>query len=248
MAGDDLRGAGAGGGISRRGLDRASAPGPFGIVGNLLPGERVVALIGFMKEKVSEILGPWRIVEMEGDDPNEEDGGVPAFIRFDPDHRGEFAFGCVEGAVDHRLLEREGKPGVEWTWEGNDERDHVSGRGWAVLDWDGLLKGMFFFHQGTETDFVAKRVGAQKSGASGIGGAPLATARQGQFLAFIHTYTKLNGRPPSEADMQRHFQVSPPSVHDMILMLEKKGFIERTPRAARSIRLLVPPERLPELE
>ena len=71
------------------------------------------------------------------------------------------------------------------------------------------------------------------------------TARQGQYLSFIHDYTKINGQPPAEADMQRYFKVSPPAVHDMIVMLEMKGLIERTPGMARSIRLLLPPDKLP---
>lgn len=74
------------------------------------------------------------------------------------------------------------------------------------------------------------------------------THRQGQYLGFIHYYTKLNGQPPSEAEMQQRFQVSPPAVHDMIVMLEKKGFIARTPGMARSIKVLLPREKLPELE
>jgi SOS-response transcriptional repressor LexA len=71
---------------------------------------------------------------------------------------------------------------------------------------------------------------------------------QGQYLAFIHLYTQLNGQAPGELDMQRHFRVSPPSVHGMILMLERKGLISRTPGAARSVRVLVPKEKLPELK
>jgi len=73
-------------------------------------------------------------------------------------------------------------------------------------------------------------------------------ARQGQFLAFIHSYTQLNGQPPAEGDMQRHFKVGPPAVDDMILILEKKGLIARTPGTARSIRVLLPREQLPDLE
>jgi len=72
--------------------------------------------------------------------------------------------------------------------------------------------------------------------------------KQGQYLAFIHLYGKLYKCAPSEADIQWHFRVSPPSVHDMILRLEANGLIERTPGAARSIRLLVPPEELPDLK
>ena len=49
------------------------------------------------------------------------------------------------------------------------------------------------------------------------------TSRQGQFLSFIHHYIQVNGQPPSEGDMQRHFGVTPPSIHQMILTLEKRG-------------------------
>ena len=51
------------------------------------------------------------------------------------------------------------------------------------------------------------------------------TARQGQYLAFIDAYTRVHGRPPAETDMQRHFQLSPPSVHQMVLTLERLGHI-----------------------
>jgi SOS-response transcriptional repressor LexA len=73
------------------------------------------------------------------------------------------------------------------------------------------------------------------------------TDRQGQYLAFIDAYTRVHGRPPAETDMQRHFQVSPPSVHQMILTLERAGLIRRQPRVARSIEVLVAPEGLPLL-
>jgi Mn-dependent DtxR family transcriptional regulator len=74
------------------------------------------------------------------------------------------------------------------------------------------------------------------------------TQHQGQYLAFIFYYTKIHGRAPAEADMQKYFKVSPPSVHQMILTLEARRLIERTPGQARSIRLLVEREDLPDLE
>jgi len=74
------------------------------------------------------------------------------------------------------------------------------------------------------------------------------TDKQGQYLAFIYYYTKVNGQPPAEADMQRYFRVTPPSVHQMALTLEANGFIERIPGQGRSIRLLIPREQLPDLE
>ncbi len=74
------------------------------------------------------------------------------------------------------------------------------------------------------------------------------TPRQGQYLAFIYYYTKIHMVPPAETDMQRYFRVSPPAVHDMVLMLERHGFISREPGKPRSIRLLLSRAELPDLE
>jgi repressor LexA len=74
------------------------------------------------------------------------------------------------------------------------------------------------------------------------------TPRQGQYLAFIYYYTKIHGVPPAEADMQRYFRVSPPAVHEMVLTLERQGFISREPGKPRSIRLLLSRAELPDLE
>jgi repressor LexA len=52
---------------------------------------------------------------------------------------------------------------------------------------------------------------------------PRYTDKQGQYLAFIYYYSKMNGRAPSEADMQKYFKVTPPSVHQMVVTLEAKG-------------------------
>jgi len=71
------------------------------------------------------------------------------------------------------------------------------------------------------------------------------TYKQGQYLAYIHLFTKLHRQPPSESEMQQHFGVTPPSVHQMILTLEKRGLISRIPWTARS---LVPQQELPDLD
>jgi DNA-binding MarR family transcriptional regulator len=82
---------------------------------------------------------------------------------------------------------------------------------------------------------------SQKSGA-------LLTEKQGHYLAFIYTYSHMFGRPPAEADIQRHFRVSAPSVHQMIVTLERNGFIKRQPGVPRSIDILLPADNLPILE
>lgn len=74
------------------------------------------------------------------------------------------------------------------------------------------------------------------------------TEKQGHYLAFIYVYAHIFRRAPAEADMQRHFGVTPPSVHQMILGLERNRLITRQPGVARSINLLVPPEDLPILD
>ena len=73
------------------------------------------------------------------------------------------------------------------------------------------------------------------------------TPKQGQYLAYIHLYTRLHRRPPAETDIQEYFRVSPPSVHQMVLSLERAGLIKRLPRTPRTIEVLVDPKDLPEL-
>jgi DNA-binding MarR family transcriptional regulator len=77
---------------------------------------------------------------------------------------------------------------------------------------------------------------------------PAFTAKQGQYLAFIHNYTKIHRCPPAESDLQYYFGVSAPAIHDMIKTLERNGLLEKQPGQARSIRLLVAPEYLPRLK
>jgi Mn-dependent DtxR family transcriptional regulator len=77
--------------------------------------------------------------------------------------------------------------------------------------------------------------------------APRFTPKPGQYLAFIYAYRRVLGRPPAEADLQRHFGVSPPSVYPMILTLERAGLIRRRPGVARSIEVRIAPEALPVL-
>jgi DNA-binding MarR family transcriptional regulator len=89
---------------------------------------------------------------------------------------------------------------------------------------------------------------SQKSGSARRRGPHRFTEKQGQYLAFIYVYAHMFGQAPAEADMQRHFRVTPPSIHQMVLGLERDGLISRQPGVARSINILVPPEDLPILD
>jgi hypothetical protein len=106
-----------------------------------------------------------------------------------------------------------------------------------------------------QDETAAKEEAAQLAGK--IGAAPVRprrrrppvpfTSKQGKYLAFIHHYVGKFGCSPAEADVQRHFLVSAPTVNQMIQRLERLGLIARTPGQARSIRLLVPRELIPPL-
>jgi len=104
----------------------------------------------------SLFIGRWRIVSMsawgQGFIDEEEEG----CIEFGDKDQGQFHFGYVHGQMDCRGATRDGEPAVEWTWDGNDEMDPAQGRGWAVLKGD-ELHGMIFFHQGDDSEFVAKK-------------------------------------------------------------------------------------------
>jgi hypothetical protein len=65
----------------------------------------------------------------------------PGFIEFDEDGLGGLGFIAVTGELDCRDADRDGRPGVEFSWQGSDEGDDVSGRGWAALNPDGTLEG-----------------------------------------------------------------------------------------------------------
>jgi hypothetical protein len=102
-------------------------------------------------------LGSWKITTMELWARNAIDVLGPAFITFEDDSMGEFRFIAVRGWMDCRFARRDGKHLVEFSWQGKDERDEASGRGWAVLEEDGTMAGRIYFHQGDDSAFVAIR-------------------------------------------------------------------------------------------
>ncbi len=103
------------------------------------------------------LTGTWRIVEMDLWDREDIDLIGPGFIEFSKDRAGQFRFIAVEGWMDCHPRQHDGRPCVEFTWDGNDEGDHVHGRGWAELEDDGSLSGHFYFHLGDDSGFRGVR-------------------------------------------------------------------------------------------
>lgn len=81
----------------------------------------------------------------------------PAFIEFGTHGSGRFRFIAVQGWMDCRYGQRDGHSYVEFTWDGDDEGDRASGRGWAVLDRDGSLRGHIYLHLPDDSEFRAVR-------------------------------------------------------------------------------------------
>jgi len=56
------------------------------------------------------------------------------------------------------------------------------------------------------------------------------------------------GVAPSHADLQRFFNLTPPSVNSMLIRLEQREFIRRIARKARAIEITRPPDSIPPIE
>jgi hypothetical protein len=82
---------------------------------------------------------------------------VPGHFTFADEQGGEFQFGMVVGWMDCRYHMERGR--VEFSWEGTDDADDASGRGWAELDGD-QLRGRIFIHMGDDSGFVAVKQAA----------------------------------------------------------------------------------------
>jgi hypothetical protein len=102
------------------------------------------------------LTGRWRILEMDLWDQEAIDLVGPGFIEFKRGGTGQFGLIAVRGSLDWRTTRRDGRSAVEFSWDGDDEGDRVSGRGWAVLVDDAALVGHLFFHMGDDSGFRAE--------------------------------------------------------------------------------------------
>ncbi len=108
-----------------------------------------------MARKANPFLGRWRIVEMEQWDREYIDLVVPGYIQFEKSNLGSFQFGTVQGGLDCRLETIEGRVRIEFSWEGMNDNDPGSGRGWAELRDPGLY-GRLYIHCGDDSWFKAR--------------------------------------------------------------------------------------------
>jgi len=100
-----------------------------------------------------QLIGRWRIVEADTWDRGYLDLVEPAYIRFDEDGHGEFAFGVVTAGMSLEYSRRI----VYFTWYGSDEGDEVSGSGSAELDDDGTIEIELSFDNGDDATLRGRR-------------------------------------------------------------------------------------------
>jgi len=104
-----------------------------------------------------DFTGTWHIYEMELWDEDYFNMDVQAYIMIEPDNIGHFQFGLVYGDIDGRIVEYADGKRFEFTWEGNEECDHVFGSGWVKIRQKDILEGEFRFHLGDSSTFLARR-------------------------------------------------------------------------------------------
>jgi hypothetical protein len=117
-----------------------------------------------MKSMKSPLMGVWRVVEFGQWGRCDLDDTTQIVFLIPPNGLGETNFLGSGMDLDCRFSEREGRPTVEFTFEGFDERSLTSGRGFAILEDPDTLKGRVFIHQGDEAGFVAHRARPKRGG------------------------------------------------------------------------------------
>jgi hypothetical protein len=110
--------------------------------------------------------GTWHIYEMEMWDEDYFNMQVQAYIEIKRNRLGHFQFGLVSGYLDGEVVEYGGEERFEFTWDGQDENDPVSGKGWLVFRDENRLEGRIKLHLGDSSRSWARR--ADWNGVGGV--------------------------------------------------------------------------------
>jgi hypothetical protein len=100
-----------------------------------------------------QLIGRWRIVEADLWDRDYLDLVEPAYMTFNKDGRGEFAFGAMNATMELEYARRI----VFFTWAGFDEGDEMTGSGSAELRDDGMVEIELSFDDGDDAVLKAQR-------------------------------------------------------------------------------------------
>ena len=101
-------------------------------------------------------IGKWRIVQMDQWDQEFVYLVVPGYVTIRKDGTGSFQFGAVQGEMDCKIEYTGDQTILGFSWDGSDECDPASGRGWVRVDGK-QMTGHIFFHLGDDSGFRAKK-------------------------------------------------------------------------------------------
>jgi hypothetical protein len=108
------------------------------------------------KPSAKPFVGRWRITEMETWPQDYVDLDGPGHITIKAGRSGQFEFGAVIGFIDYRVENAADGARLEFSWDGEDETDPISGRGWVTIRGN-ELHGRLFIHNGDESGFIARK-------------------------------------------------------------------------------------------
>jgi len=109
-------------------------------------------------------IGTWRITGMEAWDADYINLAGPGYLKIDRQGRGSMQFGVVEAALDCRVEEIGSIQRLEFTFQGIDEEEAISGRGWSTVSGDEMT-GRICFHRGEASGFTATKETLNKASA-----------------------------------------------------------------------------------
>ncbi len=101
------------------------------------------------------LKGKWRITKMPGLMDDHPDMVEPAYILFEDEGSGEFAFGCCTGQIWEASSTR--ATSISFSWSGCDEMEQVEGDGFVELQPDGSLHGEIEYQHGDQFAFIAQK-------------------------------------------------------------------------------------------
>jgi len=105
----------------------------------------------------SPFQGRWKIVESDVWDDEALNLVEDAYIEFEGES-GEMRFIAVVAHLDVRYDVRNGSPVADFSWDGFDDDEPRSGRGWVAIGTAGRLVGHIHFHLGDDSGFVCERM------------------------------------------------------------------------------------------
>lgn len=106
--------------------------------------------------KKGDFVGKWRITKMSEWDNKYMDMEVKAYINIEKDGSGDFHFGLVSASINGDFLKE--RQLFDFTFEGTDEMDPISGDGWMKISYNTATEGEIRFHAGDKSKFWAKKM------------------------------------------------------------------------------------------